>query len=257
MLKIFRAFKKQSDAAPAEKTPVAAPLTDDYWARRRAPQFSSLSGWTRNWLQALPEAVRPIELSVQHPHVANRLALSWRDAAVTAQVFDDLLVGKRKQRKGFASAVAAELQRLREFHQHGRVAPVDEPALLDGTAPPPDGASTDSSWAQLRAPLRASDLVLSITAQDWLESLPAPLRPARLCMSYPRVVNRLALCWSDPASTSELLEDLLIGKRGNRKGFPGPVAEELMRLRRFHDSCRKVEVDESVRAFPNLAVSDR
>lgn len=60
-----------------------------------------------------------------------------------------------------------------------------------------------------------------------------PLRPHRLCQLYPRVANRLALCWPDWALTERLFEDLMIDKREGRQGFPREVAAELMRLRRF------------------------
>lgn len=72
---------------------------------------------------------------------------------------------------------------------------------------------------------------------------------------YPRVVNRLALCWNDAALTDRLLDDLLIGRRGKRKGFPGPVAEELLRLRRFHDLHREIEAEEAVREHRSLVPS--
>ena len=121
----------------------------------------------------------------------------------------------------------------------------------------PAACVTESDHARLRAPLRAVDLVLSNVAGEWLMSLPRPLRPAGLCVVYPRVVNRLALCWNDRALTDRLLDDLLIGRRGKRKGFPGPVAEELMRLRQFHDHGRAVEVETTpMWEYNSLAVSE-
>lgn len=235
-------------------------MTEEFWVQRRTPQHGHeriLSGWTRDWLQALPEAVRPVALSSGYPHVANRLALSWRDAAVTGHVLEDLLVGKRRGRKGFSPAVLVELSRLREFHARGRVAPAPGTASPDRTEPQREGTRTESVWVRLRQPLRAMDLVLSSTAQDWLETLPRPLRPAQLCVAYPRILNRLALCWNDPVLTEQLLENLLVGRRGKRKGFPPAVADELLRLRRFHDHYRGVEVQESVWELQSLAPSDR
>ena len=94
-------------------------------------------------------------------------------------------------------------------------------------------------------------------AHDWLASLPGPMRPAELCAAYPRVANRLALCWNDPALTERLLDDLLIGRRGKRKGFPASVTEELLRLRRFHDYFRGIEAQETAWEYRALALSDR
>jgi hypothetical protein len=114
------------------------------------------------------------------------------------------------------------------------------------TEAPPRATATASDHARMRAPLRDVDLVLSRVAEVWLMALPRPLRPAALCSAYPRVVNRLALCWGDPVLTERLLDDLLVGRRGKRKGFPAPVAEELLRLRRFHDHHREDEAEKAV-----------
>ena len=65
----------------------------------------------------------------------------------------------------------------------------------------------------------------------WANSLPIQLRPKLLLASYPRVANRLALCWPDKRLTHHLLEDLLVDNRGGRKGFPPPVRAELVQLR--------------------------
>jgi hypothetical protein len=265
MFKIFSAFKKQPAAQQAAPAPdsneacTATPVTEEDWARLRAPQFGHervLSGWTRGWLQALPEAVRPLDLSLIHPHVVNRIALSWRDATLTEHLLDELLIGRRKGRKGFAPGVVAELLRLRDFHLRGRTAPPAGAASPGVTNPAPEGAA-EPDWAHLRGPQRAIDSVLSTIAHDWLEMLPQPLRPTALCLSYPRVANRLALCWNDPSLTERLLDDLLIGRRGKRKGFARPIAEELLRLRRFHDHYRGVEVQDTVWEYRMLAVSDR
>ncbi len=269
MFKFFNRFKKGSiavDATPAwaaGAAPAAPALTEEeQWARMRAPQFAHervLSGWTRAWLQALPEAVRPLELSALHPHVVNRLALSWRDVSLTEHLLGDLLVGKRKGRRGFPPPVVAELLRLRGFHERGRVASA-APASAPADSAQGQAAATsagEADWTRLRGPLRAVDCVLSNIACDWLETLPSPLRPAELCVAYPRVVNRLGLCWNDPVLTERLLDDLLIGRRGKRKGFPKPIVEELLRLRRFHDHYRGLEDQETVWEYRMLAVSDR
>ena len=266
MFKIFSVLKKQvvsNKAAPAcasTEAAAASPVCEEEkWERLRAPQFAHervLSGWTRGWLQALPEAVCPLELSAHHPHVANRLALSWRDAALTEHLLDDLLIGRRKGRKGFTPPVVAELLRLRDFHARGRVAPTGtaSPHLAE---PCSESKATQSDWGRLRGPQRATDMALSSMAEEWLDTLPHPIRPAELSAAYPRVANRLALCWNDPALTERLLDDLMIGRRGKRKGFPRPIAEELLRLRRFHDHYRGLEGEETVWKDRLLADSGR
>jgi hypothetical protein len=260
MFKIFSVFKKGSvtaQPAPAAAS-IEAPMSDEEkWARLRAPHFAHehvLSGWTRGWLQDLPDTVRPLELSTLHPHVVNRLALSWRDVSLTEHLLGDLLIGRRKGRNGFPPPVVAELLRLRDFHERGRAAP-KQTASPDVAAPRPAGKEPE--WASLREPQRPMDTALSSMAQDWLQTLPRPIRPAELCTAYPRVANRLALCWNDPALTERLLDDLLIGRRGKRKGFPKAVADELLRLRRFHDHFRGSETEDTVWEYRTLAVSDR
>jgi hypothetical protein len=127
MLKLFTRSRKQSvtnNVNPGEIAPPPSMLQSEaYWGRRRRPQLeheSKLSGWTRSWLEALPEHLHPAHLGSCHPHVANRLALSWRDPVLTERVFDDLLVDRRTGRKGFSPPVLAELLRLREHHDHRR-----------------------------------------------------------------------------------------------------------------------------------------
>ena len=65
----------------------------------------------------------------------------------------------------------------------------------------------------------------------WVNDFPLERRPNLLLERYPHVANRLALCWADKALTNRLFEDLLVDKRGGRKGFPPQVSAELLRLR--------------------------
>jgi hypothetical protein len=81
---------------------------------------------------------------------------------------------------------------------------------------------------------RAADVapaVLGSHAVAWADNLPPNLRPVELMRRYPRVANRLALCWADRTLRHNALEDLLIDRRGGRQGFPARVREELIRLR--------------------------
>jgi hypothetical protein len=103
------------------------------------------------------------------------------------------------------------------------------PVAVEAAAGP-----TQYEWRAFRSPQRSFDKVLSRQAMAWLNAFPAPLRPSHLCARYPRVANRLALCWCDPVLTERLFEDFLIDKRGTRQGFPAPVASELRRLHAHH-----------------------
>jgi hypothetical protein len=144
MIKILSAFKKRSVAEKAPETAATAvttpqaesTLADKDWTRLRSPQFGhegALSGWTRNWLETLPDASRPVALSGQYAQVANRLALAWRDPLLTDDLLKELLVGRRKGRKGFPPEIVAELQCLRDFHERGR--PLNTPRAGSDTSP--------------------------------------------------------------------------------------------------------------------------
>jgi len=99
-------------------------------------------------------------------------------------------------------------------------------------------ADRDEAMQLLRSPPNPRDRSLSSLAQAWRDRLPPEQRPLQLCDRYPRVANRLALCWGDPVLTEMLFKDLLNDRRGMRlrKGFPPPVLRELLAL---HDLARR------------------
>ena len=82
-----------------------------------------------------------------------------------------------------------------------------------------------------REPPNPRDKMLSAFARAWVDALPRTLQPQSLCAQYPRIANRLALCWADPGLTDQIFASLLEDKRRGRAGFPREVAEELGRLR--------------------------
>ena len=90
------------------------------------------------------------------------------------------------------------------------------------------------AWELMRAPGRQQDHMLLDVTVAWARQLPRELEPFELMERYPRVANRLALCWSDAVLTARLLDTLLMDRRGGRKGFPPNVAVELVRMRRLY-----------------------
>ena len=110
-----------------------------------------------------------------------------------------------------------------------------------------DATDNDApAWGPERRPLRASDQALTGTARRWLRDLPSRRRPLRLCQLYPRVANRLAWCWRDATLASQVLDDLLVDRRGGREGFPRSVLRELQRLQQFNDQPRTERRDEGL-----------
>ncbi len=79
------------------------------------------------------------------------------------------------------------------------------------------------------------DRTLSAPARQWLRRLPTRDRPLALCSMYPRLANRLAAAWEDPAQAEAVFEELMIDRRGGRLGFAPLVAGELMRLHLLHE----------------------
>lgn len=82
----------------------------------------------------------------------------------------------------------------------------------------------------LRSPGNPRDNTLSKLAEQWSDCLAPHVQTCALCEHYPRIANRLALCWSDRVLTRTLLDQLLRDRRGGRKGFPAPVHAELVAL---------------------------
>ena len=107
-----------------------------------------------------------------------------------------------------------------------RVSPFDRPADARPAAV--------VAWDTVRQPSTERDNSLSSIAADWMARFDPADRPVQLCLRYPRVANRLALCWPDAVLTQRLFESLLVDRRGTRQGFPAPVKLELLRLSRGH-----------------------
>lgn len=81
---------------------------------------------------------------------------------------------------------------------------------------------------------RPEEQELQHAAFKWLATLPPAVRPLALGRHYPRIVNRVALIWSDATVTDRYLSELLVPARRGRRGFPDEVARELNRVYLYH-----------------------
>ena len=118
-------------------------------------------------------------------------------------------------------------------------------------------ASQTGDWSKVRSPERSQDQALSDIADRWMAGLPPNVRPHVLAQRYPRIANRLALCWKDRELVGPMLEDLLVDKRGNRQGFPPAVAADLRKLQAYFSS-RHAASDPGCPWSPDaMAVVDR
>src|SRR5690348_4145714 len=66
--------------------------------------------------------------------------------------------------------------------------------------------------------------------EKWAEALPDGMKPKNLLAMYPRIANRLAVAWRNASDVQDVLDDLMIDRRGGRRGFPPPVHADLVRL---------------------------
>ena len=87
--------------------------------------------------------------------------------------------------------------------------------------------ATRANWKELRAALTEADRVLVSKTHFWLRQIPGGLHPRHLCRFYPRVANRLAMCWDEPLACKQLLAELIADRRGGRAGFPPRIQAEL------------------------------
>lgn len=67
----------------------------------------------------------------------------------------------------------------------------------------------------------------------WLAHIPVQSRPIQLTRKYPRIANKLAELWRDPAQCAFFMETLRVDRRGARQGFPPEVEKEIEALRRY------------------------
>lgn len=88
------------------------------------------------------------------------------------------------------------------------------------------------NWEEKRTATASEPL--SDEANAWMAELPEAVRPRQLALRYARLANRLCQAWPTPPKCEKLLDELMMDRRGGRKGFPLPVANELATLRDYY-----------------------
>jgi hypothetical protein len=71
---------------------------------------------------------------------------------------------------------------------------------------------------------------------EWMAGLPSTVRPTALLRDYARIANVIAAAWCDSKALRSYMDRLFNDDRGNRKGFPPDVLDELLSLREYYDS---------------------
>lgn len=101
---------------------------------------------------------------------------------------------------------------------------------------------TDSSigpqdWSRYRKPPPAEYLLPS--TEEWIDRLPPEAFPGALATYYPRIANLIAMLWNDRIGCSVYFDELLIDRRGGRRGFSDGVKRDLLRLRDYWFRSRR------------------
>lgn len=104
------------------------------------------------------------------------------------------------------------------------LASVYDPTLREEAAP------RAAAGPQNRAPPSPYDNVLLPSTVNWLAKLPADVAPKETAAWFPRIANRLARYWDSVAMMDGVFDELLVDRRGGRRGFPPKVAAELRAL---------------------------
>jgi len=86
------------------------------------------------------------------------------------------------------------------------------------------------NWDSRRRPPQPTDHAIHGRTVDWILELAPNARPDRLAAAIPRIANALAERWSNPEAAAEYVSDLLIDRRGGRRGFPPEIKKELVML---------------------------
>jgi len=88
------------------------------------------------------------------------------------------------------------------------------------------------NWEEKRS--QSTPEPLNDAANTWMSEMPESVQPRQLALRYARLANRLCNVWTDPQKCERLLDDLMMDRRGGRKGFPLQVANELATLRDYY-----------------------
>lgn len=100
--------------------------------------------------------------------------------------------------------------------------------------PPPGVLPLDQvDWLQRRGLPQPGDLAPTPDALLWFAQLPDGVRPEAVLHAYPRLINRMAQHWQYRDMALEVLDDLLIDRRGGRTGFAVQISRELATLRNW------------------------
>lgn len=118
-------------------------------------------------------------------------------------------------------------KRWKDFNDIHHTVPGDAPPRRDQENPVDRGAD----WAAQRKAQPADFLLPSTRA--WIATLPADVVPSALMVRYPRILNAIAMQWTDKLGCPKLFDELLSDRRGGRAGFPAASQRDLLNLQEY------------------------
>jgi hypothetical protein len=96
----------------------ARPVPEKKWTHQRdidAAKVTEITEQVWNWIESLPQEVRPGGLIQRFPRIANKLAEVWKRPAQCEKYLDTLMLDQRGGRKGFPPDVAMEIAHLKIY----------------------------------------------------------------------------------------------------------------------------------------------
>lgn len=108
------------------------------------------------------------------------------------------------------------------------------PGPAGGTGATPVADPGAAKYGHLRKAIPNESLLP--TTVSWAARLPPEARPIQLMKQFARVANRVAVTWHDADAFYACIGDLLIDRRGGRRGFPPEVSRELFLLRDYFEA---------------------
>jgi hypothetical protein len=111
------------------KSFIEAEAAGHTWERRSAhPDDDHVLGHTQNWLNALPKGVRPVQLPVAFPRIANDLSRLWPETAALDLYFEEKEFSPRQDRIGFPPLIKEELLAMHVYSLRNRPVSYEERA---------------------------------------------------------------------------------------------------------------------------------
>ena len=118
----------------ADSTPEAERKAAERSKRGKAEPTNIALPRTLAWAATLPADVQPTALIRLYGRIANVLALDWNDPLAITADFDQLLIERRENRKGFPPIIVTELRAL--ARHYGRVQPSTSVSHTTGSQSP-------------------------------------------------------------------------------------------------------------------------